>query len=247
MFGIVVIVGVYSSIAASAVSASTISINGVVHCHGGAVEGVWVQSSGKGSKFAGWRPFNTSSADALYSATISTALPTNIQLRVGCGGSKEKWATTNYSPNRKVGKSTVLNSFCDSRGRCIWPAKGNTTSRNLGAHLQCTEGALNQWHSYTGFWPLWSGNAAEWSRTAAQNRYTVTTVAMPKSIVVFPGTTSNPAGHVAWVDSISQSSAGAITLNVIEENYDGTASRPTGHVRRWSYAANSSYRYIPTP
>jgi hypothetical protein len=37
---------------------------------------------------------------------------------------------------------------------------------------------------------------------------------------------------------------GAITLNVNEENYDGTAGNPTGHIRNASYPANSSYRYI---
>src|ERR1044072_4873711 len=135
----------------------------------------------------------------------------------------------------------------EARGRCTWPTKGLTASGNLGYPKQCTEGAFAQWRAYTGFWPSWSGNAAKWSTTAKTNGYTVTPVAMPKSVVVFPGTTSNPAGHGAWVDSISQSSSGAISLNVIEENYDGTATRPTGHIRRWTYAASSTYRYIPAP
>jgi surface antigen len=235
------------SVLPTAASASTISVSGVVHCNSGSVVGVWVQSNGGGSKFASWRAFNTSSTNAAYGTTLSTKLPTSVQLRVGCGGSPAKWGTTNNSPNRSVSGSKVLNAFCDARGHCTWPLKGRTTTYNLGYHLQCTEGALKWWQEYTGFWPQWRGNAAEWATTAASYGYTVTTVAMPKSIVVFPGTRSNSAGHVAWVDSISQSSSGAITLNVLEENYDGSASRPTGHIRRYAYAASSSYHYIPAP
>lgn len=227
--------------------ASSISVSGVVHCSGGAVVGVWIQSTGGGSKFAGWRPFNTSTADATYAAQLSTSLPTKLQLRVGCGGSKAKWGTTNNSPYRSASGSKILNAFCDGRGVCSWPKKGKTTSGNLGYEKQCTEGAFNEWHKYTGFWPYWRGSAAEWSKSAATYGYSVTTVAMPKSVVVFPATTKNSAGHVAWVDSISQNSSGAITLNVIEENFDGTASKPTGHIRRYSYAASSKYRYIPAP
>lgn len=234
-------------LAPTAATASTISINGVVNCSSGAVQGVWIQSKGGGSKFAKWKPFNTSLLSAKYAATISTKLPTSIQLRVGCGGSQAAWKTTNNSPYRTVSGSKFLNAFCNARGSCVWPRKGKTTTRNLGYPLQCTEGALNQWRTYTGFWPYWSGNAAEWSTTAKTNGYTVTSVAMPKSILVIPATSRNPAGHVAWVDSITQSSSGAISLNVIEQNYDGTASRPTGHIRRWTYAANSAYRYIPAP
>jgi surface antigen len=231
----------------STAAASTISISGVVSCSSGSVQGVWVQSKGGGSLFAKWKAFNTSSLNATYTAAINTALPTSVQLRVGCGGTKAKWGTTNNSPYRAVSGSKILNAFCDARGRCTWPTKGLTASGNLGYPKQCTEGAFAQWRAYTGFWPSWSGNAAKWSTTAKTNGYTVTPVAMPKSVVVFPGTTSNPAGHVAWVDSISQSSSGAISLNVIEENYDGTATRPTGHIRRWTYAASSTYRYIPAP
>lgn len=229
---------------ASASAASSVTISGVVHCNTGAVVGVWVQSSGGGSKFANWKPLATSALDSTYNATINTNLPSSIQLHVGCGGKTSKWGSSNNSPNLSVSGSRTINAFCSGEGSCSFATKGATTNRNLGYPLQCTEGALNNWHAYTGYWPSWSGNATQWSTTAAQNGYTVTTVPMAKSIVVFPGTTTNPAGHVAWVNSLTQNSAGAITLNVTEENYDGTASRPTGHIRNWSYPANSSYRYI---
>jgi surface antigen len=232
---------------ASASAASSVTVSGVVHCNSGAVVGVWVQSSGGGSKFASWKRLATSASDSTYSATISTNLPSNIQLHVGCGGSTSKWGSSNYSPNRAVSGSRTINAFCSGSGSCSFAANGRTTTRNFGYPLQCTQGAYNNWHAYTGYWPYWSGNAAQWSTTAAQNGYTVTTVPMAKSIVVFPATKSNSAGHVAWVNSLSQSSTGVITLNVNEENYDGTASRPTGHIRNWSYAASSSYRYIVAP
>jgi surface antigen len=235
----------FSQVAASA--ASSVTISGVVHCNTGAVVGVWVQSSGGGSKFASWKRLASSASDSTYSANVSTNLPSNIQLHVGCGGSTSAWGSSNNSPYRPVNGSSTINAFCTGQGSCSFATKGATTSRNLGYHLQCTEGALNNWHAYTGYWPSWSGNAAQWSTTAAQNGYTVTTVPMAKSIVVFPGTASNPAGHVAWVNSLTQNSAGAMTLNVNEENYDGTASHPTGHIRNSSYPASSSYRYIVVP
>src|SRR5689334_23001481 len=83
---------------ASASAASSVTISGVVHCNRGAVVGVWVQSSGGGSKFANWKRLITSASDSTYSATVSTNLPSNIQLHVGCGGSTSTWGSSNYSP-----------------------------------------------------------------------------------------------------------------------------------------------------
>ncbi len=231
----------------SASATVSVTISGVVHCNSGAVVGVWVQSTGGGSKFANWQHMITSASDSTYSAAVSTNLPSNVQLHVGCGGSPASWGSSNNSPYRSVAGSSTINAFCSGTGSCSYAAKGHTTNHNLGIHLQCTEGAYNNWHAYTGYWPLWSGNAAQWSTTAAQNGYTVTSVPMAKSIVVFPATATNYAGHVGWVNSISQNSAGAITLNVNEENYDGTAGSPTGHIRNANYPANPSYRYIVAP
>jgi surface antigen len=220
----------------------TISISGVVTCASGGVQGIWVNSSGGGSRFAGWKAFNTSVNDASYGATFTTHLPTTIQLRVGCGGSPTKWGTANLSPNRTVSGTKFLNAFCDNAGHCSWPATGKTAPYNEGAAGQCTQGAYNWWHAYAGYWPYFSGNAGQWA-SSGLNGWTATRVPMPASMVVWPGTT----GHVAWVNSISQAASGAITLNITEENYDGTAAHPTGHIRSRSMAATAGLWYIPVP
>lgn len=225
-------------------SASTISVGGVVACSSGNVQGVWVQSSKGGSRWASWRKMALSARYASYAASLSTSLPTSIQLRVGCGGSPSHWATTNNSPYRSAGGSKVLNAICDARGHCSWPRTGKLASSNLGAPKYCTWGALDQWRRYSGYYPNWSGNASAWPTTAAQNGWTVTSVPMPKAMVV---TSTSGAGHVAWVNSVGVSSSGSVSINITEMNYDGTATYATGHVRTRTISASSSYRYIPVP
>lgn len=226
---------------------NTIGLNGVVYCHSGAVVGVWTQSSGGGSKWANWHAFSGASNVSTYSVTVTTKLPTSIQLHVGCGGTPSRWGSSNNTPNITVGGSRTINAFCSGSGSCSFPATGRTTTGNLGGRGQCTELAYNQWHAATGFWPYWTGDAGQWSTTASRYGYTVTTVPMARSIIVFPPTSTNRYGHVGWVSSLSQSSSGAVTLNILEENYDGSGDYPTGHIRARSLPASFSYRYIPAP
>ena len=241
---------------ANAATQIQITVTGVVHCHGGATEGVWVVSSGGGSGWASVHSFTTgrddgSAADVRYGRTFPTTLPTQVSFHVGCGGSTGSWKTVNHSPSFTVGGSRTLDLFCgngSASGPCSYPATGKTTTRNLGDPGFCTQGALNDFHAHNGIWPLWSGDAAQWTNTAASNGWTVTTIPMPDSIAVFPATTSNPAGHVAWVVSLNTNAAGAVTgLYVHEENYDGSATVGTGHTRYWNYGLSSAFHYIIAP
>jgi surface antigen len=240
--------------AAPAQASSTITISGVVHCHGGAVEGVWVASSGGGSGFADVYSFKTgkndgSSDNVRYSRKVTATLPTSITLHVGCGGSTASWKTVNYSVTPKgVRASGVLNAFCgndQAKGPCNWPAKGKTTTYNLGEPKQCTWQAIQDFHASDAIWPYWTGDAGTWHTTAKANGWSVTTVPMSKAIVEMPG-------HVAWVMRLNTTSAGAfVGIHVHEMNYDGTASNPTGHVREHDYPDKNhpltGMYYIPAP
>jgi len=115
-------IGLVLAISPPAGATTSLTISGSVACAGGQpVEGVWVQSSGGGSKFAGWQA--TSSTAASYSATISTAVPTVISLHVGCGGSKSSWASDNRTPpTYGISGHYQLNvASCSSPPRtCTW-------------------------------------------------------------------------------------------------------------------------------
>lgn len=230
-----------STVAAPASAASSITVSGTVHCHGGAVNGVWVASSGGGSEFASKHYLPNDYADMQYSATVVSG---NIQLRVGCGGNTPtaNWGSTNNSPWRVLSGSRTLNAFCSGSGSCSWPTTGKKWSNNLGDAGNCTWEALDKWHSYEGYYPLWSGNAYEWSTTAAQNGWSVTTVPMSESIVVYPAAANNGYdGHVAWVNSVTVS-GNSVQLNITEMNVNGL-----GVVDTRTVTANSSLRYIVAP
>ena len=82
---------------APAAQASVITISGNITCaNGQPVVGVWIQSSKGGSKFAPWTKTGTSTA--FYKTSISTALPTNVSLHVGCGKTPQQWGSSNFSP-----------------------------------------------------------------------------------------------------------------------------------------------------
>jgi len=235
----------FGLLAPAASSAASISVNGVVTCASGDVQGVWIQSSKGGSKFASWQKMKTSARYASYSTSLITNVPTKLQLRVGCGGKPSKWGSTSYSPqSRSISGSATLNAFCDAKGKCNWPATGTKASGNLGIPKYCTWGAYDQWRKYTGYYPTITGNASAWPAKAKSHGWTVTSVPMPKGMVVM---STSGAGHVGWVNSVSVSSSGAVSLSITEMNYDGSASKATGRVRTKTYSANSAYRYIPAP
>lgn len=235
------VAGVVSTGAVAANAATSITVSGTVQClNGKAVDGVWVASSGGSSKFAAKTYLPGTYTEMRYSASV---LSGNIQVRVGCGGSTPtaNWGSTNNSPWRELGGSRTLNAFCNGTGACSWPATGNKTTRNLGDPGNCTWEALDKWHSYEGYYPSWSGNAYQWSTTAAQNHWTVTPVPMNQSVVVFPKSAASSLGHVAWVNSVTVSGK-SVLLNITEMNYKGL-----GIIDTRTVTANPSLRYIVAP
>ncbi len=98
----------------------SVTIKGSVACAGGKrVDGVWIQSSGGGSKLS--RFSRTSSSTATYSASILTAIPTTISLHVGCGGSTGNWASDNWTPyTSAISAPATINAMSCSGGICTW-------------------------------------------------------------------------------------------------------------------------------
>lgn len=100
-------------------SSKTIQIAGIVQCKNGSqqVEGVWVNSSKGGSKFATWiwagYTSTSKSTYAAYTASLSvSSTPTTVQLRIGCGGSSSTWGSTNTTASKSVSGSTLISATC---------------------------------------------------------------------------------------------------------------------------------------
>jgi hypothetical protein len=120
-----------------------ITVQGTVGCAGHNVEGVWIDSSGGGSKFASWTPTTGHPVTATYAATLSTLLATTIRLHVGCGGSTGGWWSDNRTPGTSIGGSATLNATCNEgttkppsgdNTRCSWampPMGGVATTTHL--------------------------------------------------------------------------------------------------------------------
>jgi uncharacterized protein YraI/surface antigen len=221
----------------------SINISGTVECNSGAVVGIWIQSSGGGSGFAGWTPLALTARAATYSRTFTTKTPTNIQLRVGCGGTKAAWGSTNYAPTRTVSSSHVFNTWCTVASKtCAAPATGKTTTSNMGAAGNCTWEALKLFHDYEGWasnkWPYFlPSDAGAWASSAAKASppWSVRAVPAAKAILVF----APSQNHVAWVNSIS---ANGSQLNITEMNHLGL-----GVVDTRTIAENAAYRFIVAP
>lgn len=96
---------------------------------------------------------------------------------------------------------------------------GRTQSANPGAAGQCTWGAAQKWFEASGSYPALVGDAMSWSEAATAAGWTVTDDARDRSIVVFkPGVAgAGSIGHVAWVDSVSQTADGP-WIHVTEMN-----------------------------
>lgn len=240
-------------------AASTMTLSGVVHCHGGAVEGIWVASTGPGSGWASrWNFSSGDTSDNTYSMTLPSG-SVQVSFHVGCAGSPSNWATVNKSAYRSVSGSRTLNLFCgngNANGPCTyanWPG-GKRATANLGDLCQCTAYALSWWHGYTGFWPAWSGDAYQWSSTAPQYGWSVTTVPMRYSIVVFPKNSASSVGHVAWVNALLQNSNHqVIGVQIDEGNVNGLGDCKSVLTNENVYfssapsrfSAPSTWRYIP--
>ena len=124
-------------------------------------------------------------------------------------------------------------------------AVGQTTDHNLGIEGQCTWGAYEKFHEASGLWPVFEGNAADWNDTAPGHGWTVVLDAVPNSIVVFePGVAGADStyGHVAWVTSVQDTSAGRM-VTFVEMN--GVAG--PGQYDQRTVVDQVGMSYIPAP
>jgi surface antigen len=213
------------SIGSPAHAATTITVKGKVTCaQGHSVVGVWIQSNGGGSKFASWTTISGASNQANYSASFSTATPTLVQLRVGCGGSRESWWGTNRTYNTKLSGSATRNATCNEAAgdayRCTYVVSG----ANPFPSGQCTWGAAYKWFQFQGSYPNWGGDAKNWYANAKAKGWTVSSTPRTRAILVIqPGAwplSSASEGHVGWVNGINKDSSGKIvSLNITDMNH----------------------------
>ncbi len=118
---------VASPVPADAATAQ-ITISGTVACRGGhEVVGVWVASSGGGSKWASYTKRSYAPWVAEYTATFTTSTPTKIRIDTGCGRtSTGAWYSNNASPTYSTSSSKKINLVCKEAAgtaqRCAgWP------------------------------------------------------------------------------------------------------------------------------
>lgn len=242
-------------------AAATRTLSGTVTCPGGqAVQGVWVQSSKGGSKFASWFPFPGLTNAASFSTSIAfSGTSTSIELRVGCGGKKSAWrATEDSKPATLGGANRVLNVSCASpaarpygnRNSCTWAPKGWTTGANQGSAKYCTWGALHRWFGATGYYPnLAPGDAIKFDDNAQARGYRVTRAPSRRAIVVF---NTGTFGHVGWVTNVRRTSDGKIWIDFNDMNGGAIVDHARGittdfgvfknRSRQWTSSVN--WRFI---
>jgi surface antigen len=105
---------------------------------------------------------------------------------------------------------------------------GLTRSSNVPDSTQCTYLAMQRFRDDTGVYPRVQGDAHNWDDSARANGWRVQQTPAAHSIVVFEATSTNRAGHVAYVDAVQKRSDG-MWIYIHERNYDFRGS--TRH--RW--------------
>jgi len=121
-----------------------------------------------------------------------------------------------------------------------------TRTNNAGVAGNCTWYANDQWQKYwlRHQYPALTGDAGNWNDSAAALGYDVGGIPTTHSIVVFEANTNGTgsAGHVAWVESVTQKSDGT-HFQVSEMNWAGNFNRVTG--RDVKFGPRMSF--IPAP
>ena len=99
---------------------------------------------------------------------------------------------------------------------------GASVTYNTGMPGQCTWGAMEKFHAYTGRYAALAGNAKDWYRNARATGWSTSPVPQPNSMVVFqPGVQgASPYGHVGWVDRVVPTSRG-VAVHIWDMNGPG--------------------------
>lgn len=237
-------------------AASSLEIRGTVVCASNEpVVGVWVQSSGGGSNFAGWTAYPGKPHVARYSLKMTTNLTTSIYLNVGCGRTPAQWGRSARTVTLKVtsGVQAFLNARCPAgKTTCTSPVMENNTpaapSTNVFEASQCTARGADFWKRMTGRFPNWRnpttgryGNAGEWDDNAGATGWQVEGVPMPDSLAIWQPSGSG-VGHVGYVANVRVRS-GVLEMFIYDRNWSGPGVNRNGV---W-VAATSSMRFIVVP
>lgn len=249
IFSVVVLAG-----PSGTASAASARLYGTVTCPSGkAVVGVWVESSAGGSRWAPWTAFPGVPHAAYYNVTLTTALPSSVFLTVGCGGTPQKWATSNKTTKFTLSGSKVVNAGCNAAGTCSFPKKITSptpTSYNpvgTAYKCQCTYFAAEKWKAATGSYPNWKeadgsgriGNAINWDDNAARIGWQIGSVPRPRSLFVV---NSGPYGHVGYVHDV-RISGGVVEVLISDQNITSKANCADIRTKVW-IRPTSAYKYI---
>lgn len=248
---IAVCFGVTVGAGESPAAAASPALSGVVTCTNGMrVQGVWVQSSAGGSKWAAWYPMPGRPTSAVFSTTLTFGPgSSNVELHVGCGRNADgSWWSTKLTPAIAVSGARTLNAVCDARsgGRsvsCSFPPSGPATSRNLGDSGYCTWGAYEQWRGATGYYPNIGGNAAAMDDNAAAKGFRVTDVPQARAMIVFNRGTF---GHVGWVTGIRRDGAGQLVIDYIDMNGGSWVDQAKGTTTDFNRFVARSTKWEPS-
>jgi len=124
-----------------------------------------------------------------------------------------------------------------------WHRYGGQATRtwNAGDAGNCTWYAMDRWHSFwlRHLYPAISGNAIDWANSARALNYQVFNFPATQAVVVLPST--NPYGHVAWVEAMAPRSDGT-WIYIGEMNVIGLGQID----HRWVKVA-SNMSFIPAP
>ena len=247
-------------------AATSVSFRGTVECqNGNSVVGIWVESSGGGSRFTDTLTrYPGNGSVAYYTVKLSSSATTpKISLHVGCGGTAGKWGSDNWTPAQPV--AATMNARCTEKlnvaggVRCSWPSLGVTVASGNGGYNspQCTWGAMGQvmqrigkameLHYWGGVWH--SADAKYWNDNAAKTGWTVVSQPRARAVVVYEAGTSvkepnksawtmGASGHVAFVMDV-RFHDGAVWIVTADTNWpSGSASyvqHEVKHTTRMSY------------
>lgn len=220
--------------AGPAAAASAVAIRGTVACPSGMpVVGVWVESSGGGSGFAGWTAYPGASTIARFARSFSAALPTTVYLNVGCGREPSNWGSSSRTPSATIASAATLhyNVECSSVGSCAVFRNDNNdppspSSNPTADSSQCTYRASDFFKVMTNRQRNWRGDAHAWDTAAASVGWTVRSWPRPDSLVVWQpnmGGAHATLGHVGYVAD-TRVSSGKLQMKIYDRNW-GPADR----------------------